>query len=474
MFWAILLLLSQSCNKELGVTEVPADKIPSPIEPNNEVKVNQNGDVIVGAPTDNSIILSIAAQNGTNVSVKYGIFKDQLISSKSAVVMNNHVVEIILNNLEPNKRYYYSVSLNDKQRGDVYSFVTRRPKGATFSFGVQGDSHPERDKEMFNASLYAINMMNVSERQPDLYFALGDDFSIERLIANNTVNQNNVNAIYSLQRKNLGMVGCNTSLFLVNGNHEQAAKYLLDGTAENAAVCAGVARKIFYPLPDPVGMYSGNLKQVDHIGYLKDYYSFEWGDALFVVIDPYWHSNTAVDNIGGSADKVTDPWASSFGKEQYEWLKCTLSESDAKFKFVFSHHVRGTGRGGIEGATLYEWGGYNNKLKWEFSLKRPDWEMPIHQLFVKYGVTIFFQGHDHLFCKQELDGVIYQSCPNPADNTYRAFNSDAYLSGDVLPNSGFVHVTVSSLEVTVDYRRAFLPDDGINNESAYSYTIHSK
>ena len=44
----------------------------------------------------------------------------------------------------------------------------------------------------------------------------------------------------------------------------------------------------------------------------------------------------------------------------------------------------------------------------------------------KYGVTIFFQGHDHLFAHQQLDGVTYQALPNPADYTYSAFNSDAY------------------------------------------------
>ena len=34
--------------------------------------------------------------------------------------------------------------------------------------------------------------------------------------------------------------------------------------------------------------------------------------------------------------------------------------------------------------------------------------MPVHQLMVKNGVTIFFQGHDHLFARQERDGMVYQ------------------------------------------------------------------
>jgi len=474
--WILLIILtiSTSCtnkNDEDSGSSIPQqDKL----EPNAEVKVNLTGDVILGGPRSNSIILSVAALNGTQVSINYGTSVGTLNNKVTEIVSANNIVEITLKNLNANSRYYYNLLFNGVAQGETYSFVTRRPAGSTFSFGVQGDSHPEREKEMFNEDLYKINMNNVAQHQPDFYFTLGDDFSIENLIDRNMATQNSVDNIYTLQRKNLGIVGCNSSLFLVNGNHEQAAKYLLDGTATNPAVYAGIARKRFYPLPDPIDGYLGDTSQVEYIGYLKDYYAFEWGDALFVTIDPYWHSNTAVDNIAGSMKKETDPWATSIGEEQYNWLKKTLSESTAKYKFVFSHHVRGTGRGGIETANLYEWGGYNSKNVWEFGKYRPNWEMPIHQLFVKYGVTIFFQGHDHLFCKQDLDGVVYQSCPNPADNTYRAFNSDAYKSGDVLPNSGFLNVTVSPSEVVVSYIKAFLNGDGNNGETAYTYTIKAK
>jgi hypothetical protein len=37
--------------------------------------------------------------------------------------------------------------------------------------------------------------------------------------------------------------------------------------------------------------------------------------------------------------------------------------------------------------------------------------------------------HDHVFARQELDGVVSRSVPNPADNTYTAFNDDACRSG---------------------------------------------
>ncbi|MGL5319048.1 MAG: hypothetical protein ACRC9Q_10235, partial [Bacteroidales bacterium] len=359
LFCALCLV---SCSKEIAEEELPlSNPDPEVEEPVGLLKVNMSGEVIIGSPGSNSVLLSIAAANGTAVAVNYGTSPEKMTQRVTRSVLQNNIVEIKLENLSAGTRYYYSFALDDKAESDTYTFVTQRQKGSSFSFGVQGDSHPERNREMFDASLYQLNMQNVAKYTPDLYFTLGDDFSIERFIESNTVTQKNVNDIYSAQRKYLGMTGCNAALFLVNGNHEQAAKYLLDGTAVNPAVCAGIARKLFYPLPDPSGMYTGDLEQVEKIGYLKDYFAFEWGDALFVTLDPYWHSDAAVDNIAGSMDKETDPWAATIGTEQYQWLRNTLANSTSKYKFVFTHHVRGTGRGGIEEATLYEWGGYDMK-----------------------------------------------------------------------------------------------------------------
>ena len=91
------------------------------------------------------------------------------------------------------------------------------------------------------------------------------------------------------------------------------------------------------------------------------------------------------------------------------------------------------------------------------------------------GVTIFFHGHDHVFVKQELDGVVYQECPRPDDTCYEegAYWVSRYLSGDKVNNSGHLRVTVSPSQVTVDYVRAFLPGDSINGKIGYSYTINS-
>jgi hypothetical protein len=442
---------------------------------------------ILGRPTDHSIALSALSATDIEARVEYGTVpgvysqKSDLQTSKAGVP-----VEFELGSLQPNTRYCYRLLWRPPGEGDWRpesegTFHTQRSAGSTFTFAVQGDSHAEREGKMYDPGLYARTMQNVAKDPPDFYLTMGDDFSVERLISRNALTQAAVDQVYAHQRSFLGVVGRSSALFLVNGNHEQAALCNLDGTPNNVAVLAGRARNRFFPLPAPDSFYGGDREEVKYVGLLRDYYSWTWGDALFVVIDFYWHSPVPVDNEAGAgrqkqaAGRRRDLWDATLGDTQYRWLAKTLTESRARWKFVFCHHVLGTGRGGVEVANLCEWGGKDRRGVVVFADKRPGWERPIHDLMVKAGVTIFFQGHDHLYARQELNGVIYQSCPNPADQTYQAFNRDAYHSGDILPNSGYLRVQVAPDTLRVDYVRSFLAaDEGsgrINGAVAHSYTI---
>jgi hypothetical protein len=357
---------------------------------------------------------------------------------------------------------------------DQAGFQTARTAGAGFTFCVQGDSHPERAGKEFDPALYTRTLQTAAADRPDFYLTIGDDFSVDTLKPA-AVTAAQVSNRYAIQRPFLGLIGRAASVFLVNGNHEQAARYLLDDTPNNVAVWAQNVRNSYYSQPAPDEFYSGNTETVPSIGLLRNYYAWTWGDALFVTIDPYWSSPVCVDNsfLGGA--KRSDLWDVTHGDAQYAWLKGVLENSQAKYKFVFAHHVMGTGRGGIELAKQYEWGGHDPKGAWMFPSKRPNWSSPIHQLMVDNHVTIFFQGHDHIWVHQQLDGVIYQTLSEPGDPNYSLFNGDAYLSGDKLPNTGYTRVGVTPSGVKVDYVRTWLPADEtnghVNGEVAFSYTV---
>jgi hypothetical protein len=416
---------------------------------------------ISGRPTETSITLNVVPAVPMEISYEYGTasgaYSSQTVSQTAAAGVP---LETLIDGLKPNTRYYYRIRYGSTT-GQEHTFVTQRAPGSSFTFDIQGDSHPERVGKEFDATLYTRTLQSAAADQPDFYMTIGDDFSVDQL---KTVNAETVKELYIHQRQWLGLVGA--PVFLVNGNHEQASLANLNNSPDNVAVWAQTARNTYFPEPAPDPFYSGDTETVNFIGQLRDYYAFTWGDALFIVIDPYWHSQTTVDNSfgGGHEDKKNrDLWNVTLGDTQYQWFKQTLETSTAKYKFVFTHHILGTGRGGIELADSYEWGDAVHLAE-----NRPGWDKTIQQLMADNHVTIFFQGHDHIFVHQELDGVIYQTLPEPANPNYSLENADAYLSGDKLPNSGHVRVNVSPNGVKVDYIRSYLDQP---DELAFSYTI---
>ncbi len=457
---------------------------------------------IPGQPTDHSVTLSVRADTALEIYVEYGVKSGVYTAQTKAVTpaadpyaSGYFVAQTVLEGLAADTGYFYRLEYRAAGSSSAFApgtegtFHTQRLPGSTFTFAVQGDSHPERANSMFDANLYTQTLTAAAKEQPDFYVTSGDDFSVDTLKAPYT--QAAVTGRYTLQLPYFNIIGRTSALFLTNGNHEEASlsNYNLPANANNdnmVPVWAQNARNLYYALPAPNdattgSFYSGNTASLPGIGLLRDYYAWTWGDALFAVIDPYWSSPAQVDtglgdDKGTGGGKTADEWQITHGDAQYQWLKQTLEQSKAKWKFIFAHHVMGTGRGGIEIAGFFEWGGKSKNGAAGFAAQRPAWALPIHDLMVANHVTIFFQAHDHLFAHQQLDGVTYQELPNPADYTYTAFNADAYLSGDVFPNAGYTKVTVGPASVKVDYIREFLPKDEkapaqVSGMNQFSYTI---
>ena len=188
---------------------------------------------------------------------------------------------------------------------------------------------------------------------------------------------------------------------------------------------------------------------------------------MFIVFNLFWNTNPKPDSL--------DCWGWTLGKPQYDWLKSTLENSTATFKFAFIHNLvggngDGEGRGGIETAPYYEWGGNNINGTNGWAANRPGWYEPIKDLLRENRVTILFHGHDHFFAKQNLDCLVSQECPQPSlpnfNNPSQALTY-GYLSGIIIPNSGHIRVNVSPTEITVDYVRAVRP-------TQVTPTLHNK
>jgi 3',5'-cyclic AMP phosphodiesterase CpdA len=206
-----------------------------------------------------------------------------------------------------------------------------------------------------------------------------------------------------------------------------------------------------------------------------NYYAFEWGDALVVVLDPFDFTTERTrggrGGGGGGGGAGAGPketlapndssWGFTLGKAQYDWLADTLAKNKSKYKFIFTHHlVGGVGgteaRGGVESAPYFEWGGKNADGSEGFKTRRAGWALPIHDLLVKHGVSAVFHGHDHLYVHSEKDGVSYQCVPQPGNalGGTRSAQEYGYKSGTILGSPGHVRVKVTPDKATVELVRA--------------------
>jgi hypothetical protein len=372
--------------------------------------------------------------------------------------------------LQANTRYYYRTVFKTQnspgfQYGPLRTFHTQRAPGSKFTFVIEADEHLYDKKGI--RSLYQICLQNQAKDSADFMLSLGDTFGDDHTPL--TTTSEDMKELHLDYRQYLGAVCHSMPFFFCLGNHEGESGYWLDQTPPNNIAVYGTNwRKYYYPNPFPNDFYTGNTTLEPHgIGHPENYYAYTWGDALFVVLDVYRDCDV---------DEKPKNWDWTLGKTQYDWFKKTLETSNAPLKFVFAHHNRGQGRGGIEPSRGYEWGGYGNNGSgaWEFDKMRPGWGKPIHQLMADNGVQIFFQGHDHLFAWEKMDGVVYQEVPMPSDTSYKigvTDNGDAY-SDLILDGSGHLRVSIEKGCATIDYISAYLPKDtlGIRKNRAVRYT----
>jgi len=396
-------------------------------------------------PGPESVTVSVLAWDAMEAFIEYGDgVKTAVVKLEPGVPQN-----VLVGGLKPDTSYNYRLiyrraggeAVQDVQR----SFRTQRNAGSSFSFVMQADSHLDNNTDV---RVYQQTLANMLADKPDFMIDLGDTTMVDKFgqFFRRSESQ------YKAQRYHIGRIAHSVPIFMVLGNH--------DGERGDHADMAGWSlgmRHSYFPNPT-----DGNDKH--------SYFAFEWGSALVISLDPFW----ATTKRGASG------WDMTLGEAQYRWLARTLAGSNAAYKFVFIHHlVGGLGRdvrGGARTAAYMEWGGKSADGSEGFTQNRPGWEMPIHQLLVKSGVNIVFHGHDHLFVKEDLDGIIYQEVPQPGHPSGGTRSAEEYgYGGVILGSAGHVRVTVNEKLAKVDYVRSIVPGvtrtDLENSAVEHSYTI---
>ena len=272
----------------------------------------------------------------------------------------------------------------------------------------------------------------VASDKPDFLVELGDTVAMDAGSGGSIPEGDTAAAedVYKDVLPYFNTVSGSAPIFLLPGNHEQQEAW--HGTsAGDLPIMGKNAEKKFFLNPVPNAFYSGDARTLPALSgdqLVQDYYSWTWGDALFVVINPFWTTTTKpyTTSVGGGETDTTgsdDRWDWTLGLDQFNWLKSTLAGSDAKYKFVFSHQIVGGnsmsnqvnyGHGGVDSANFVEWGGYNvNGTTWAWDTERPGWgSQPIRQMMEANGVSAFFHGHDHQMAYESLNGMVYQAVPS--------------------------------------------------------------
>jgi hypothetical protein len=454
---------------------------------------------LLGKPENDSITINIVPDTTIEYHYQYGTTTGgPYADTPDYTAEAGQPSEVTITGLTPNTQYFYRMQYHAPADGpadwvtrEEHSFWTQRAKGSSFTFTVTSDSHAQMNTRHQQA------MTNISTEHPDFNIDLGDTFYVD-----GTTSQAAVNAKYLAYRAPLymGKISPSVPIFLASGNHEDEEGWNLDDTPFSIALGSVQARKLFFPTPIGDGFYSANTDILADINpttygdqYREDYYAWTWGDALFVVIDEFQYTmdlpyapNTAGE--GGDDAQTGDQWSWTLGAQQFQWFKETLENSDAKYKFVFSHNmlggitrpISGVGagyvRGGAEAAAYFEWGGNNADGTPGFEDHRDSGNFgttPIHQLMLANGVSAYFHGHDHQYVYETRDGIVYQEVPSPSmtgsgfSGIYTVGDYGTYNTIAIFPNAGHLLITVDAEHATVDYISSNSTTPTVN----YSYTI---
>jgi hypothetical protein len=409
-------------------------------------------------------------------------------------------VEILLEGLAADQIYNYRAEILAKNfprtwiPGQIGRFATQKPSGSSFRFCVVADAHWGLHRRVtpggwrYRSAQICYNQI-AADGPWDFMLDLGDSPHLERVWSYEEALEK-----YLHWRRATEGVSRQTPIYQVIGNHEREAGYQQRGDSAHQEdplwnqVHSGQVHQKWatlarhYCLPNPRGdTYPeggegapgydtldewfgepGPWNEGSPTEHLQNFYAFTWGDALFVVLDPYRYT------LVGSLLVPNSPSVWTLGSVQMAWLADVLSNSTAIWKFVIAHHLVGGGLIGTEGDTIEDGGGqpaYGRGSAIEASRGNTE-QAQIHSLMRANGAQFFLYGHDHVFSHSVFEGVHY-ICPGRPTFLNGWWDKDGMLAsyGSILTGPehpwmrqlraglGYMQVDVSSDEVHIAWIR---------------------
>lgn len=357
-------------------------------------------------------------------------------------------VELALAGLQPNQTYSYRIeyaTASNPRRwfhfNHISSFCSRKTAGRSFSFCAVADPHWGHPTKVAPGSPRRWTaeqcLRRILEDEPfDFMIDLGDSPYL-----NWAETESELRDLYFNYRDIMAPITRAMPAYLVLGNHEQEAGFYQRGTdapdpprprnglsaeqyhqkwaSKARLLCIPNPRGDTYPeggegapgydsLDDWLGE-EGPWNEGSPRGNLQNFYAWTWGDALFIVLDPYRY--TLVGSI--TRPNCISQW--TLGPTQLQWLEDVLANSTATWKFLFSHHQVGGGLIDAQGCSILEGGAspaYGRGSAVEADRTGAE-QAFIHNLMLQHGAQFFVYGHDHVFCHSVKDGINYLCTGRP-------------------------------------------------------------
>ena len=308
-------------------------------------------------------------------------------------------------------------------------FTTQRVGEVAFTAALTADPHTGSFVEgSVPVRVLDDVVRNVRRDRPDFVIALGDNVAWATSRDFPQYDDLGATYAYTLYRRHIAPLSMSCPHFGLIGNWEGESGKV---PAESAALMAAVRRR-FAPNPDDLTYPQGGSAN-------EDYYAFDWGPALFVVLNVQSYSvpsgprSSPMDDVA-----LMEDW--TLGAAQFLWLESVLATSDHPFKFVCIHHPVG-GNAATPFETLYGRGGPRAAMVGKQRL--------VHEMMREFGVQIFFFGHDHVFLDEVVDGIHY-ALPGSCGAPWK-FGREVTGYRRYWPDSGHGRLTVRPEQATVEF-----------------------
>lgn len=335
--------------------------------------------VMVAKPTTDSVTVLITTTINSDITIHYGATASYGYSVTST---NQTTHKILISNLDPGTFYHYQLTatqtddpLTTLTKSDT-TFYTQPVSGTSFSFATISD---------MQGSSWTNVASQIQTLDPDLLLSVGDNIAGENTTDSATYLARWQQDVFSFTQDLTNHIAS----YWTMGNHDFVGYNRSAGFTEFAKVLS-------LPIPPEN---------------TENYYSFDYGDVHFAVVDA---TQSTV-----SANCLT-------------WLDNDLSSTSKKWRIVLMH-LPGLAPSGVSNLDQTS-------------------AQALHNTFINRGVQLVINGHSHIYNRWVKDGIFYVTNPPAGYSAWPSFSNstgDAGTIGASISTKGYTVGSVTPSQLTI-------------------------